>query len=553
MNEVFQEVPTCQLQESRTNPRRHFDEAGLAELAASIKEHGIINALLVRPLAPPMEPEEQRQRDERASKRALAEGYEVVCGARRLRAARAAGIEMIPVRVREMTDAEILEIQVIENLQREDVHPLDEAHGYSRLMEGRGYTIAEMAARVGRSEPYIHQRLQLHHLIEPAQKALWEDRILLGHALLIARLDPDDQKQALENAIGGQYREPVSVGRLREWIQREVLLSLGAAAWCKDDAELVAKAGACRDCTRRTGAQAALFPEIAKGDHCLDRTCYAAKQDAWIPRALAETDDQGRKPLQVSTSYQTPPEGVLDANEYRAIAKKADRCEHARGAIVVAGQYRGMALDICPKLSQCAKHWKGYGGDSYRQTQRAEEKKRRERMATYRQAGERVLTRIFEIAAGTALGEPGQRILHQTIAERTDDKLAKRLCKARSLEPVKTSWGGDNWRAALVKAMSESSAAEIAADALHLVLLERLEGEVNAVGRKTPDAPKIPLLAEAAAFGLDAKVVTPQVTAARKAKRAKKPSKAKAGAAAPAKSRRKSAPKAKARKARGGP
>jgi ParB family transcriptional regulator, chromosome partitioning protein len=114
----IQDIPLGKIHESKTNPRRQFDEKELAELAANIKQHGVLQPILVRPLP-----------------KGIADSFELVAGARRYRASKLAGRKSIPATVRELTDAEALEVQVIENVQRVDVHPLDEAQGYAALLE----------------------------------------------------------------------------------------------------------------------------------------------------------------------------------------------------------------------------------------------------------------------------------------------------------------------------------------------------------------------------------------------------------------------------------
>ncbi len=134
----YRSVPISILVESATNPRKRFDEKNLEELAASMKAQGILAPLLVREL------EESK--------------YEVVAGARRLRAARLAELETVPVRVVKLTDAESIEAQVVENLQREDIHPLEESVGFKSLLQlgEPTYTIASIAARAGKSEAYVY-------------------------------------------------------------------------------------------------------------------------------------------------------------------------------------------------------------------------------------------------------------------------------------------------------------------------------------------------------------------------------------------------------------
>jgi ParB family transcriptional regulator, chromosome partitioning protein len=134
----YRSVPISILVESATNPRKRFDEKNLEELAASMRAQGILAPLLVREL------EDSK--------------YEVVAGARRLRAAKLAELETLPVRVVKLTDAEAIEAQCVENLQREDIHPLEEALGFKSLLElgEPAYSIAIIASRAGKSEPYVY-------------------------------------------------------------------------------------------------------------------------------------------------------------------------------------------------------------------------------------------------------------------------------------------------------------------------------------------------------------------------------------------------------------
>jgi ParB family chromosome partitioning protein len=131
------DVPVATLIESPNNPRKRFDQEGLEELAASFKTQGVLAPLLVREI-------EGRK-------------YEVVAGARRLRAAKIAELETVPVRLVKLTDAEATEARVVDNLQREDIHPLEEALGFKSLLElGEPYNITHLAARAGKSEAYIY-------------------------------------------------------------------------------------------------------------------------------------------------------------------------------------------------------------------------------------------------------------------------------------------------------------------------------------------------------------------------------------------------------------
>jgi ParB family transcriptional regulator, chromosome partitioning protein len=135
----YRNLPLALLTESKTNPRRTFEDDSLKELAESIRTQGILSPLLVRPTTE--------------------QGFEIVFGARRYRAAQMAEAATVPVRIKNLTDAEALEAQLIENLQRRDVHPMEEANGFRALLnlEEQKYSVEQIAARTGKSPAYVAQ------------------------------------------------------------------------------------------------------------------------------------------------------------------------------------------------------------------------------------------------------------------------------------------------------------------------------------------------------------------------------------------------------------
>jgi ParB/RepB/Spo0J family partition protein len=219
----YRSVPIGILVESATNPRKRFDEKNLEELAASMRAQGILAPLLVREL------EESK--------------YEVVAGARRFRAAKLAELENLPVRVIKLTDAEAIEAQCVENLQREDIHPLEEALGFKSLLElgEPAYTIATIASRAGKSEAYIYGRIRLADLIPPVAEAFLKDQITIGHALLIAKLPASQQQEAFSAAFRGLWTSEgnsqvlIPVRELAAWIESNILLQLASAPFDKHD------------------------------------------------------------------------------------------------------------------------------------------------------------------------------------------------------------------------------------------------------------------------------------------------------------------------------
>jgi ParB family chromosome partitioning protein len=261
-----QDIPLNRIQESKTNPRRQFDETKLTELAGNIRQHGVLQPVLVRPL-----PDGE------------AGFFELVAGARRYRASRIAGRETIPASVRELTDTECLELQLIENLQRADVHELDEARGYAALMQLQPdtYSVETLAEKIGRSEKYVYARLRLTHLVDEVQQAFYAAKLTVAHAFEIARLQPHDQRRALQECFPhhrttaaiakDQKAEAVTVRELREWIEREIHLDITNAPFDPQDEALLPSAGSCAACPKRTGNNPLLFPEIRQKSICTDR------------------------------------------------------------------------------------------------------------------------------------------------------------------------------------------------------------------------------------------------------------------------------------------
>jgi ParB family chromosome partitioning protein len=165
---------------NRYQPRRTFGEAELAELADSIRAQGIIQALIVR---------------------RVTDGYELVAGERRLRAARLAGLDQVPVVVKELSDAEMLEMSIVENIQREDLNPIEEAEAYHRLMSQFHLTQDQAAERVGKSRPAVANLLRLRQLPEPIKQSLAEGALTMGHARALLGLDDPVQRLAAWKAV----------------------------------------------------------------------------------------------------------------------------------------------------------------------------------------------------------------------------------------------------------------------------------------------------------------------------------------------------------------
>ncbi|MDE6123641.1 MAG: ParB/RepB/Spo0J family partition protein [Eubacterium sp.] len=162
-------LPISEIIPNKEQPRKTFDEDALAELAESIKQHGVLQPLLVRPLP--------------------SGGYQLVAGERRWRASRMAKLREVPVVVKELTDTETMEIAIIENLQREDLNPIEEAEGLQALIDKCGFTQEEVAASVGKSRSAIANSLRLLRLPQEVRDMTREGSISAGHARALLSLD----------------------------------------------------------------------------------------------------------------------------------------------------------------------------------------------------------------------------------------------------------------------------------------------------------------------------------------------------------------------------
>ena len=343
----YRDLPLDWLVISPTNPRKTFDEDAMQELAASIRENGVLQPLLVRPRA------------ERS--------FEIVFGERRYRGAAMAEKETVPVCIREMTDAQVLEAQLVENLQRRDVHPLEEARGMRALLEldEPKYSIELIAAKTGKSSAYCAARLRLTELAPVAVDAFLKDEIGVGHALLLAKLQPSEQEQALAHCFREDWsngnkakRILLPVRQLQGWIEQNILLILKDAPFSKRDVQLVPAAGSCLECPKRTGFNKLLFTGISENsDACSDPACYAAKLDAHVKKTVAAKP----KLVQITTAYGKPAEGsaIVPRNQYVEIRQEKPKnnyqqeapeyktCKYTAEAIVADGSEKGEIRRVC--------------------------------------------------------------------------------------------------------------------------------------------------------------------------------------------------------------
>ncbi len=333
---AFQYLAVDTIHESTTNPRRTFDEAKLYELAESIKHNGLIQPITVRPNN---------------------DGFEIVTGARRYRASLLAEVFSVPTRIVEVDDAQALEWQLVENSQRVDVHPYEEAQGFQRLLDMRGYDVAALVEKSGKSASHIYARLSLLQLIPTIAEAFTQERITTSHANLLARLPQDAQVTAYEQCWrkDWQDKEPhlLPAKHLAAWVQANLYLSLADAPFDREDPTLNPAAGACITCPRRSGYNTALFIDV-QGDQCLDSPCYQVKINAHIDREVAAHPDL----VKIENGYRSPKEqrpGAVLRGHFREVetvmqnpeAEPAPPCAAAKPAIIVYGKRAGTTITVC--------------------------------------------------------------------------------------------------------------------------------------------------------------------------------------------------------------
>lgn len=371
----YRNLPLAQLQESPTNPRRRFDEHSLNQLAESFKSQGVLQPLLGRTIGN--------------------DKYEVIAGARRLRAAKLAELKDVPVRVVALSDSDCVVAQLIENIQREGVHPMQEALAFDALLrlESPHYDIAAVAQKAGKSPAFVAQRQRLIDLIPSIAEAFLADQIGLGHALEIAKLPQAQQEKAFDAAFrtvwngGTQSRVALPLRDFTTWIEQNILLSLDSVPFDKNDATLVPEAGSCAECPKRTGFNTLLFGELGyHHDQCSDAACFNNKLSKFVERQIAEKP----KLVQITTAHGTRGDGaVLPRNRYVALqlAKTAKGkrplspyqkpCKHMAEAIVVDGAERGHIAKICAEPT-CSVHFADRRAPDPAQLAKEREQRRKE-------------------------------------------------------------------------------------------------------------------------------------------------------------------------------
>lgn len=345
---VIERLPLEQLLESPFNPRTRYDEAALRELSETIRDVGVMQALLVRPISMP-DGWEIRRGDE------LVQPYEIVFGHRRYRAARLAGVVHVPVIKRTLTDAQAAQLQAIENVQREDLDPVEEARGYAHYIKVHGVSKDQLATEIGLSRTHVYSRLKLATAASAVLDAMRAGEIYEENALRIARLPSEKlQLKALETLRKDYKYDPEdggkrSVRRIQEFLRERFTLQLRDAIFDTKDATLLELAGACTGCPKRSG-NAPEFADLANDtekdygnrhlragpDLCTDPDCFEAKKKAHLVNKAAELTAKGKT--------------VITGGK-------------ARSAISAEGKVKGAYIELKDVKTELAKNGKKAGVD----------------------------------------------------------------------------------------------------------------------------------------------------------------------------------------------
>lgn len=281
----FKEINLSDITPSPFNYRKDFDADSMNELAESIASKGVLQPIIVR-------------QNGKAGK------YELVCGERRYRASKIAERLTIPCIIRELKDDEVMELQIIENLQRKDVHPMEEAVGFKHLIDKKQLDIKSIAQRVGKSPQYVAGRLKLNDLTPDFQKAFFKDLLSLEDAMAICTISAIDQKEMWKDSDFSDDFKNGSEFDINTWTLNKYRNNLANAPFDITDPLLKKDMGACLSCQFNT-ANSLLFPGDSGKSLCMNSQCFKQKTNLSFDVYLKQAKDSPEMIL-VSSDYRMP-------------------------------------------------------------------------------------------------------------------------------------------------------------------------------------------------------------------------------------------------------
>jgi ParB family chromosome partitioning protein len=317
--DTVQAIKVKDLVESKTNPRR--DPGNIKDLAASIKQDGVLCPLLVRKID---------------------KGYEIVTGSRRHKAAIEAGLTEVPAIVKELTDDDVIRIQIVENLQREGVNPLDEAKAFEKLLASVNGDMREAMRCTGKSGPYITRIMALNNLTPKVRKLVEKGKVSINGALNVCRLPTEKQDSLSEWDLNNPDRRSTpdnDLAKSKIPIGELVPLPQGHGG---EVPTLPMRLEPCSGCEFNTGRDRLLFSDMG-GGKCVNNTCFETKRFAAL---MAIAKKKGLVPVVAMTKDDNHEQGIGKiladhyphlplAGQWSLIRNKTDSCEHAKKGIVV--------------------------------------------------------------------------------------------------------------------------------------------------------------------------------------------------------------------------
>jgi ParB family transcriptional regulator, chromosome partitioning protein len=350
------------------------------------------------------------------------------------------------------------------------------------------YSVEQIAAKTGKSPAYVTTRLKLTELSAAVVDAFYAEEIGVGHALLLAKLQPDQQKAALaacfrEDWQGGgkQKRILLPVRNLQFWIDSNILLILKAAPFDKKDGQLVQAAGSCVDCPKRTGHNKLLFSDLGKQDACTDPTCYQSKVEAHVAKTIAAKPQL----VQISTAFGQQKEGstTLPRNKYTEIraekpsskeeAKRPEfkTCKVTSEAIVTEGNEKGELRKVCSNPA-CPIHHPAKQTSRDDRKWKAEQEQRRKEEAIANTTGIRVLSAIGAAVPVRLLKRDLQFLLSQ-IAPLLDEGRLQTLARQHGIRKDRETDAIDKLFSAFVRRSEEGTLSRLLVEATVLLAAAR--------------------------------------------------------------------------------
>lgn len=293
------EMPINLIFPDHNNPRANYEEESCIELAKSIKQHGLLQPIMIRPMSG-IEPLK----------------YVVVYGHRRLWAVKFLKWETIPVQVKELTEDEAFEFQIIENLQRVDINPMDESDSFQKLVKKGMFNAEIIADKIGKSPKYVYDRLILQDVIPAMQSAVRVGKFTISHAKQLAKITPQDQGR-LWVVIANKSSAEIDPAYIRRLINDTFKLKIGEAIFPTGDSQLKPAAGSCLACKKRSGARQLLFDDYQEDDVCFDSDCWKEKETAQIDRLIEKYKEEGKEVKLLSAGYSSKDSMLIEEPKWR--------------------------------------------------------------------------------------------------------------------------------------------------------------------------------------------------------------------------------------------